>query len=94
MPIKKTSPVAKQKVESKAFASKTAVSRKEKSTNGKGKHELSAQSASGRRAVENGPIGQGAIEKRAWEIWQNEGCPTGRELEHWLQAERELSSHA
>lgn len=35
-------------------------------------------------------IDQDAIKQRAWEIWKNEGCPEGRELEHWLQAEREL----
>ena len=31
-----------------------------------------------------------SIAKRAWEIWQREGCPEGRDLEHWLQAEKEL----
>ncbi len=30
------------------------------------------------------------ISHRAWEIWNEEGCPQGRELEHWLRAEREL----
>ena len=32
------------------------------------------------------------IARRAWEIWQNEGCPAGREVEHWLQAEKELAA--
>jgi hypothetical protein len=31
------------------------------------------------------------IEKRAHELWEAEGCPEGRELEFWLQAERELA---
>jgi hypothetical protein len=30
------------------------------------------------------------IAKRAREIWQKEGCPQGRDQEHWLQAESEL----
>lgn len=32
-----------------------------------------------------------AIQLRAWEIWKAEGHPTGREKEHWLRAEKELS---
>lgn len=31
-----------------------------------------------------------AIRMRAFEIWQQEGFPVGRDREHWLQAEREL----
>ena len=30
------------------------------------------------------------IAARAYEIWQASGCPDGHDLEHWLQAEREL----
>jgi len=30
------------------------------------------------------------IEKRAYEIWLNEGGSHGSDLDHWLQAEREL----
>ncbi len=30
------------------------------------------------------------IAARAYEIWQANGCPNGHDLEHWLQAEREL----
>jgi len=29
---------------------------------------------------------------RAYEIWQQTGCITGRDSENWLQAERELSA--
>ena len=39
---------------------------------------------------EGGSLDRSAIELRAWEIWQNEGCPPGRAMEHWLQAEQEL----
>jgi hypothetical protein len=31
------------------------------------------------------------IAGRAYEIWLNEGCRHGRDLEHWLQAEHELA---
>jgi len=30
------------------------------------------------------------ISKRAREIWEREGRPQGRDMEHWLQAEAEL----
>ena len=32
------------------------------------------------------------IAKRAWEIWNRNGCRPGGELENWLQAEKELRS--
>lgn len=32
------------------------------------------------------------ILSRAYGIWQSEGCPHGRELDHWLAAEREIMS--
>lgn len=30
------------------------------------------------------------IRQRAYELWEADGQPEGRELEHWLQAEQEL----
>jgi hypothetical protein len=30
------------------------------------------------------------IRKRAWEIWEENGRPAGRDEEFWLQAEREF----
>ena len=30
------------------------------------------------------------IRIRAWEIWEENGCPFGRDEEFWLQAEREF----
>ncbi len=30
------------------------------------------------------------IELRAYELWQNAGCPDGRALEFWRQAEQEI----
>jgi hypothetical protein len=31
------------------------------------------------------------IARRAYELWQRNGCPHGRDVEHWCQAERELN---
>jgi hypothetical protein len=31
------------------------------------------------------------VRRRAYELWESEGCPAGREYDHWLQAERELT---
>ena len=31
------------------------------------------------------------IQRRAYELWENEGRPNGREHDHWLQAEREIA---
>ena len=35
--------------------------------------------------------GHQQITERARAIWQAEGCPEGRDFDHWLQAERELT---
>jgi len=32
------------------------------------------------------------IRERAYQIWEDEGHPDGREHEHWQQAQRELDS--
>lgn len=32
------------------------------------------------------------VRRRAYEIWEKEGGPSGREREHWEQAERELGA--
>jgi len=33
-----------------------------------------------------------AMRRRAHEIWVREGCPNGREHEHWAEAARELAA--
>ena len=30
------------------------------------------------------------VRRRAHELWENEGRPEGREMDFWLQAEREI----
>jgi Protein of unknown function (DUF2934) len=32
------------------------------------------------------------LRQRAYAIWEIEGCPEGRDREHWEKAERELSA--
>lgn len=34
------------------------------------------------------------VARRAYEIYEGEGRPQGRQLQHWTQAQRELSSRA
>lgn len=34
------------------------------------------------------------IRKRAHELWREAGSPEGQDLQHWLEAERELSGRA
>jgi hypothetical protein len=31
-----------------------------------------------------------AVRERAFSIWEQEGCPEGRSLSNWLQAEAEI----
>jgi hypothetical protein len=33
-----------------------------------------------------------AIRQRSYLIWKREGCPEGRNLEHWQQAKAELEA--
>ena len=32
------------------------------------------------------------VRERAYEIWQNAGRPEGKSVEHWLQAEAEITA--
>lgn len=34
--------------------------------------------------------GKDPIAQRAYEIWQESGCPHGKDQEHWFRAEREI----
>ena len=59
-------------------------------------HEMRPQSApaSTRPATEKPTKARQAtdeqISQRAYEIWNERGRPSGQEVEHWLEAEREL----
>lgn len=39
------------------------------------------------------PERERAISERAYAIWHEEGRPEGKNLEHWLRAEREHAGH-
>lgn len=39
-----------------------------------------------------GGISDEAIKERAYHIWVREGCPHGRDFEHWVQAQVELEA--
>ena len=34
------------------------------------------------------------IRQRAYSLWERDGRPHGRQIDHWLQAERELAEPA
>jgi hypothetical protein len=38
-----------------------------------------------------GAADAGAIRQRAYELWERDGRPEGREVEYWLRAEAELA---
>jgi Protein of unknown function (DUF2934) len=38
------------------------------------------------------PAREQAIRERAYEIWEEEGRPDGKDLDHWRRAELEISS--
>jgi hypothetical protein len=46
-------------------------------------------------AEERGPADEAVrlnTQRRAYEIWQSEGSPNGRDVDHWLRAEAEITS--
>jgi hypothetical protein len=34
------------------------------------------------------------IKKKAYELWEKDGCPQGRDEEYWLMAEKHMHIHA
>ena len=77
--------VAKAAPTAKATVSKTTVSAKSSSKTGANVNKPAIV-----KALEPAEISQEDIAKRAFEIWQEEGCPSDRGDSNWLQAEREL----
>ena len=50
-----------------------------------------AGSAGAKTASRKNPSQQ-EIAARAWEIWKSRGCQAGRDVENWLEAEKQLRS--
>lgn len=42
------------------------------------------------KSVTNSGVQAEEIAARAYKIWQQQGCPEGREQQHWSQAEQEI----
>ena len=40
------------------------------------------------------PLSSDRVATRAYQIWQESGCPHGQHEEHWYRAERELRAGA
>lgn len=36
------------------------------------------------------PAASATVAERAYQLWQQAGCPHGQDQEHWFQAEREV----
>ena len=90
MPPRKNHHTAVERAPSRETPAKSAPSSNgSKKKNGNGS---SAQLSSAKGKAPGVRPDRAIIEFRAWEIWQSEGCPQGRELEHWLQAEREVAA--
>jgi hypothetical protein len=39
-------------------------------------------------------VAENRIRLRAYAIWEREGCPDGRHMEHWFLAKREIEQEA
>jgi hypothetical protein len=49
--------------------------------------QMSADQASS----DPGSLGRETIARRPYQLWEREGWPEGRDVDHWLRAERNLS---
>jgi hypothetical protein len=56
-----------------------------------GKQRESRETSAGETPSPNGDL-QHRIRRRAYELWEQGGCQHGRDVEHWLRAEHELSN--
>ena len=96
MAIRSKKSDAKDKaVESKTAAKSIASESSPRKTSAKSKtatDSCACQVEVSRVSSLNKGLDHAAIAHRAWEIWQHEGCPEGRDMEHWLQAEKELGA--
>ncbi|MFN8390244.1 MAG: DUF2934 domain-containing protein [Bdellovibrionota bacterium] len=92
---KSTTGASKKKMNGNGHTASTPTDLKTSiaSSDDAGKEKLSAPAAAATTSAlkpETVHPDRSLIEFRAWEIWVSEGCPQGRDLENWLQAEREV----
>ena len=55
---------------------------------------LEAEAAGKSRAAPDPENNEHKVRERAYAIWQREGCPEGKQDDHWRLAEEELASEA
>jgi hypothetical protein len=85
---------SKAKAAPKSRTASTATSRSATGTTAKARPaapRAKVASAGGARRSGNGGDTAERIRQRAYEIWEREGRPEGREQAHWEQAEREVA---
>ena len=77
--------MAKTKASSKSSSTAKAktASKSSTKTTAKPKRATAKQSSASVTSQE--------IAERAYQMWEQEGYPSGRELEHWVAAEQELN---
>lgn len=44
--------------------------------------------------ITSGTVTVDQIRERAYELWQADGCPEGRDVEYWLRAEADLKGES
>lgn len=80
----KASPKSSSTAKSPKAAKAKAASKPSGKTTAKSKNTTTKGKA--------GPVTSQDIAERAYQMWEQEGYPSGRELEHWVAAEHELNS--
>ncbi len=82
--------MAKKKTNKKTAGSRTTAASKSRSSSKQaGGARNKAASSKAKQSIEVRPT-HDQIAARAYEIWLAEGAPTGRQEQHWLQAEKDI----
>jgi hypothetical protein len=83
-----TKPAARAEAMAGQAADRPAPTTATKTTAAKAAPPIAARQPAGRRPSDDL---ERRIQQRAYELWENEGRPQGREQDHWQQAEREVA---
>jgi hypothetical protein len=87
---KKESNVVGKSAETKCTTKRAAAPTKKAASATTTKKKTSTNKSTAASKVQK--ISTEGVAFRAWEIWQSEGCPEGRHVDNWIQAEKELSA--